>query len=240
MISIPIAARDKSRWGFLFLAGRSGMILDTMRTITVDLNGDYTEAVAEAVAILKQGGTIVYPTDTVYGLGCNALDEFAVRHIFDIKARSSKPLPIIARNLQWVEELVHLDETSRKYAAKFWPGKFTLVLPKKDIIPAVVTTGLSSVAVGIPDFKFTDVLLGAFGYPLVATSANLSGQPPSGDIADVVSQLEQSFRRPDLVLDAGVLPKSNPSVIIDCSTDKPKVLRVGPSKPDDLLKLLEI
>lgn len=211
-----------------------------MRTIKIDLNRDYSEAIAEAIAILKQGGTIVYPTDTVYGLGCSALDEFAVRHIFDIKNRSSKPLPIIARNLQWVEELAYLDETSRKYAAKFWPGKFTLVLPKKEIIPAVVTTGLPSIGIRIPDFPFADALLGAFGYPLVATSANISGQPATGDIEQVVAGLGQMPRRPDLVLDAGNLPKSNPSVIIDCSTGKPKVLRVGPSKPEDLLKLLEI
>lgn len=211
-----------------------------MRIIRLNLEHDYSVAIAEAIAVLKQGGTIVYPTDTVYGLGCNALDEFAVRHIFDIKARSSKPLPILARDMQWVEELAYLDEQQRKYAAKFWPGKFTLVLPKREIIPPVVTTGLSSVGIRIADFKFTDALLGAFGYPLVATAANISGQAPSNDIEEVIAQMGAGFRRPDLILDAGVLPPSNPSVVIDCSTDKPKVLRVGPSKPDDLLKLLEI
>lgn len=211
-----------------------------MKVIQIDLTKDYSWAIKEAVDILKMGGTIVYPTDTVYGVGCNALDEIAVRHIFDIKSRSSKPLPIIARDMKWVEELVFLNDKTRKIAAKFWPGKFTLVLPKKEIIPMVVTTGLPSVGIRIPDFKFTNELLGAFGFPLVATSANLSGEPATGDINTIIESLGAQPRRPDLIIDAGVLPKSNSSVVIDCSTDKPKVLRVGPSSPADLLKLLEI
>ncbi len=211
-----------------------------MKVIQIDLTKDYSWAINEAIEILKMGGTIVYPTDTVYGLGCNALDEIAVRHIFDIKNRSSKPLPVIARDMQWIEELAFLNDQMRKLTAKFWPGKFTLVLPKKEIVPAIVTTGLPSVGLRIAKYEFTDKLLGAFGYPLVATSANLSGEPATGDIESVIASLGAQPRRPDLVIDAGVLPKSKSSVVIDCSTDKPKVLRVGPSKPEDLLKLLEI
>ncbi len=211
-----------------------------MKIIKINLNKDYSDAIREAIDILKLGGTIVYPTDTVYGLGCNALDEIAVRHIFDIKNRSSKPLPILVRDMRWVEELSELTDQHRKLAAKFWPGKFTLVLPKKDIVPPIVTTGLPSVGIRIADYVFTDKLLTEFGYPLIATSANLSGEPATGDIESIITSLGAQSRRPDLIIDAGVLPKSNSSVVIDCSTDKPKVLRVGPSKPQDLLKLLEI
>lgn len=211
-----------------------------MKIIKIDLGRDYSEAIREAVEILRMGGTIVYPTDTVYGLGCNALDEIAVRHIFDIKNRSSKPLPILARDMRWVEELVYLDDQQRKFTDKFWPGKFTLVLPKKEIIPPIVTTGLPAVGIRIADFAFTDKLLGAFGYPLVATSANISGEPATGNIESIIASMNVQPRRPDLIIDAGVLPPSNTSVVIDCSTDKPKVLRVGPSKPEDLLKLLDI
>ncbi|OGN32890.1 MAG: threonylcarbamoyl-AMP synthase [Candidatus Yanofskybacteria bacterium RIFCSPLOWO2_02_FULL_47_9b] len=211
-----------------------------MKIVQIDLNKDYSEAMFEAISILRQGGTIVYPTDTVYGLGCNATDEFAVRHIYDIKQRATKPLPILARNMDWVEELVYLNDSQRKLAAKFWPGKFTLILPKRDIIPAIVTTGLPSVGIRIADYVFTNKLLGAFGYPIVATSANLSGGEATGDINKIIKEFARLPRRPDLIIDAGVLPVSNPSVLIDCTTDKPKVLRVGPSKPDELLKLLEM
>ena len=222
-----------------FYSAFSFCIVSCMKVIQIDLNKDYSWAIQEAIDILKLGGSIVYPTDTVYGLGCNALDEIAVRHIFDIKNRSSKPLPILAWDMRWVEELAHLTDQQRKMAAKFWPGKFTLVLPRKEIIPPIVTTGLPSVGIRIADFRFTDDLLGAFGYPIVATSANLSGEPATGDIESIIRTLGAQPRRPDLIIDAGVLPKSNSSVVIDCSTEKPKVLRVGPSKPEDLLKLLE-
>ncbi len=211
-----------------------------MNIIQVDLNKDLDPIINEALSILKSGGTIIYPTDTVYGLGCNALDEFAVRRIFDIKERSSKPLPILARNMVWVEELAYLNDQHRKMAEKFWPGKFTLVLPKKEIIPAITTTGLPSVGIRIADHVFTDKLLARFGYPLVTTSANISGAAPTGDINTIIREFSHHVPRPDLIIDAGVLPKSNTSVIIDCTTDKPKVLRIGPSKPEDLLKLLEV
>ena len=211
-----------------------------MRIIQVDLNKDYSWAIQEAISVLKQGGTIIYPTDTVYGIGCNALDEFAVRRVFQIKQRSSRPLLILARNMKWVQELVYLTPKQVQIAEKFWPGKFTLVLPKKDIIPYVVTTGLPSVGIRVPDFKFTDELLAQFGYPLVSTSANLSGEEATGDINKVIKSFSrEGIQRPDLVIDAGVLPPSNTSVIIDCTSDKPKILRVGPSKPEELLKLME-
>jgi L-threonylcarbamoyladenylate synthase len=210
-----------------------------MKIVKIDLNKDYTDVLVEILAILRQGGTIVYPTDTVYGLGCNATDEFAVRHIFDIKQRSPKPLPILAKNMAWVEELAYLSDTQRKLADKFWPGKFTLIFPKKDIIPSIVTTGLPSVGIRIADFVFTDKLLGAFGYPLVSTAANLSDGEVTGDINKIIETYINLPRRPDLVIDAGILPASNPSVLIDCTTEKPKVLRVGPSKPEELMKLLD-
>ena len=146
-----------------------------MKIIRFNLDIDYSEVILEALNILRQGGTIVYPTDTVYGLGCNATDEFAVRHIYDIKQRGPKPMPVIVKNMAWVEEVVFLNDDQRKLCAKFWPGKFTLIFPKREIIPDIVTTGLPSVGVRIPDFHFTDKLLTAFGYPLISTSANLSG-----------------------------------------------------------------
>ncbi len=211
-----------------------------MRIVQVDLNKDFDSVIEEAIELMKQGGVIVYPTDTVYGIGCNALDEFAVRRVFDIKERSSKPMPILARDMVWVEELVYMNDQHRKMAAKFWPGKYTLVLPKKEIIPHSVTTGLPSVGIRIADHQFTDRLLAKFGYPIIATSANISGGEATGDISKIIEEFSGRRWRPDLIIDAGVLPKSNPSVIIDCSSEKPKVLRVGPSKPEDLLKLLEI
>lgn len=210
-----------------------------MRILQVDLNQDYSEALSDAVTILKYGGVIVYPTDTVYGIGCNALNEIAVRKIYEIKQRSSKPLPVLVKNIIWAKELVHIKKTHEGILEKLWPGKFTVILPKKELIPAIVTTGLGGLGVRIADHVFVDKLLGKFGYPLVATSANISGQQATGNINEIIEAFSAQEKKPDLIIDVGILPKSSSSVVVDLTADKPKILRVGASRPDELLKILD-
>src|SRR3989344_6193930 len=180
-----------------------------MRIVQVDLSKNYSHVITEAVSVLKQGGVVIYPTDTVYGLGGNATDEFAVRRVHDMKhgsaGRRTKPLPILARNMQWVEELAYLSDENRKLAAKFLPGQFTLVLPKKDVIPPVVTTGLPTVGLRIADYEFTDKLLGAFGYPMIGTAAHVSDSPATGNIEEVIRQFGAARHRPDLIIVSRVL-----------------------------------
>lgn len=227
-----------------------------MEIIRVDLNKDYAEVVKRAVSVLSSGGTVVYPTDTLYGLGANALDERAVEKVFKIKKRDlSKPLPIIVRNMLWAKELAYIEHGTETILSKVWPlvsvltnsagdsfvaGKVTVVLPKKDIVPMIVSAGTRSIGMRITDYVFIDKLLGKFGYPLTSTSANISGQEPSNDIEKIIAMFKGQKFQPDLVIDAGVLPKSEPSTILDLTTSTPKILRVGPSKPEQLLKLLEI
>ncbi len=212
-----------------------------MRVIQIDLNKDYREAIDEAVAILSLGGVVVYPTDTIYGLGANALDLKGVERIFRIKKRSlSKPLPIIAKNMIWVNELAYINSKNKELLKKAWPGKITAILPKKNIVPSMVTAQAGAVGIRIPDFIFTDKLLGKFGYPLTATSANISGDPETTDINKVIEVFEQALWKPDLIIDAGILPPSDPSMVVDLTSEKPKILRVGPSKPQQFLKLLEL
>lgn len=227
-----------------------------MEIVQVDLNKDYTEVVKKAVSVLSSGGTVVYPTDTLYGLGANALDEKAVEKVFKIKKRSlSKPLPIIVKNMLWAKELAYIERGTETILSKVWPvvsaltntgndsfvaGKVTAVLPKKDIVPMMVTAGARSIGMRIADYVFVDKLLGKFGYPLTSTSANISGEEPSNDIEKIIAMFRGQEFQPDLIIDAGVLPKSEPSTILDLTTSTPKILRVGPSKPEQLLKLLEI
>ena len=212
-----------------------------MKIIRVDLNTDYDDAIREAVEVLNGGGVIVYPTDTLYGLGANALDEQAVEKVFAIKGRElSKPLPIIVKNITWAKELAHISSRNQEMLKKAWPGKFTAVLPKKKIVPDVLNSGASSVGIRIPDFVFTDKLLGKFGYPLTSTSANVSGHESTNNIDKIVEIFSKRAVRPDLVIDAGILPKSEPSIIVDLTTSKPKVLRISPTSPQKLLKLLEL
>jgi L-threonylcarbamoyladenylate synthase len=188
-----------------------------VKIIPVDLKGDLSDAVSQAVTVLKRGGVIVYPTDTVYGLGANACDWYAVEQVFKIKKRPfSRPLPII------------------------WPGPTTVILPKKDVIPSIVTAKRKGVGVRIPDHILTDKLLGRFGYPLTATSANISGEEATGDIKKIIEMFHNEIWKPDLILDAGVLPSCEPSTVLDLTTIKPKIVRVGPTKPERLWEILNI
>ena len=213
-----------------------------MKVIRIDLNKNYSEALKEAVAVLEWGGIIVCPTDTLYGIGCNALDEKAVKRIFEIKERPlSKPLPIIVRNIKWAKELAYVGRKNEKTLEKIWPGRVTVILSKKAIVPHILTSNQKTVGIRIPDHPLTEQLLKLFGYPIALTSANISGQEPANDIFEIIKVFSSRLtRQPALVLDVGTLPKSEPSTILDLTTDKPKILRVGPSKPEDFLKLLNI
>lgn len=212
-----------------------------MKILQVDLNKDYTGAIREAIDVLKNGGVVVYPTDTLYGLGANALEPKAVEKVFAIKGRDfSKPLPIIVKNLIWADELAYISPRNQTILKKAWPGKFTAILPKKDIVPEIVNAGTANIGIRIPDFVFTDKLLSKFGYPLTATSANVLGHEPTNDINKIMEILYARAIQPDLIIDVGVLPPSEPSVIVDLTGDKLKILRISPTSPDKLLKLLEL
>jgi len=212
-----------------------------VKIIPVDLKGDLSDAVSQAVTVLKRGGVIVYPTDTVYGLGANACDWYAVEQVFKIKKRPfSRPLPIIARNIKWVAELAFVPPKLEKILSEIWPGPTTVILPKKEVIPSIVTAKRKSVGIRIPDYILTDKLLGRFGYPLTATSANISGEEATGDIKKIIEMFHNEIWKPDLILDAGVLPSCEPSTILDLTTIKPKIVRVGPTKPERLWEILNI
>lgn len=211
-----------------------------MEILRIDLNKDYSQEIAIVVDVLKKGGVIIYPTDTLYGLGANALNLVAVERVFDIKGRDfSKPLPILARNIKWVKEMAYVGNWE-KTLEKIWPGKVTAILEKRDIIPNKVTAGGKTVGIRIADHVLVDKILAKFGYPLTSSSANISGQEPTNKIDEIVSTFEGRKYKPDLVLDVGTLPKSDPSVVVDFTSSKPKILRVGPSKPEQLMKILEI
>jgi len=212
-----------------------------VKIIPVDLKGNFSDAIFQAVTVLKRGGVIVYPTDTVYGLGANACDWYAVEQVFKIKKRPfSRPLPIIARNMKWVAELAFVPPKLEKILSEIWPGPTTVILPKKDVIPSIVTAKRKGVGIRIPDYILTDKLLGRFGYPLTATSANISGEEATGDIKKIIEMFHNEIWKPDLILDAGVLPSCEPSTILDLTTIKPKIVRVGPTKPERLWEILNI
>lgn len=214
-----------------------------MKILKVNLLSDYTDAIREAVSVLKAGGTVIYPTDTIYGIGCNATDYKAVETVYRIKDRPlEKPLSVIARNMAWVKELALVPTKLEEILRQLWPGAITVILPKKNIIPSIVTAGGDTVGLRIPDFELTDRLMAKFGYPLISTSANVSGNLEEGawNSKAVIEDFKPRMWRPDLMLDVGNLPPSPASTVIDFSSVKPKIVRIGPVKPRQLEEILKI
>ena len=213
-----------------------------MKIIKVNLLADNDEAIRDAVKVLKKGGTVVYPTDTVYGLGANACDWKAAEQVFRIKQRPmEKALSIIARNMQWVKEIAFVPSKLEPILEQLWPGAITVILHKKPIIPSIVTAGKDTIGIRIPDFELTDKLMAKFGYPLISTSANISGEEAEAVKSYfVIEDFKPRMWQPDLMLDAGNLPLSPPSTVIDFSGVKPKILRIGPVKPKQLETILAL
>ncbi len=212
-----------------------------MDIVPVDLEKDYSNVLTYAVRILKAGGVVVYPTDTAYGLGANALDRHAVQRVCKIKGRShTKPIPILARNMTWVRELADIQPAKEATLEKVWPGKVTVILRSKSIIPDIITAGTNTVSIRIPDHPLTDRLLGMFGYPLTASSANCSGQEPSRDIHAIMTAFSYASLQPDLIIDAGTLRPAEPSLMLDLTGDRPTIVRIGAAKPHQLLKVLKL
>ncbi|PJE50561.1 MAG: threonylcarbamoyl-AMP synthase [Candidatus Yanofskybacteria bacterium CG10_big_fil_rev_8_21_14_0_10_36_16] len=214
-----------------------------MKTLKINLAEDYSSKINDIIKVLKKGGVIIYPTDTVYGLGVNAINEKAVEKLFKTKERhATKPLPIIAKNMKWVKELAYVHPKLEDKLPKIWElGPVTIILPKKELVPDIVTSKQPNIAIRIPSFDFTDKLLGKFGYPLVATSANISGLKESGKI-DRVKKMFWMYRtwKPDLIIDAGDLPELKPSTILDLTTIMPKILRKGAIDEKKIWEILGI
>jgi len=167
-----------------------------MKIIKVNLLQDYSEAIREAVVVLKAGGTIVYPTDTIYGIGCNACDFKAVETVYRIKERSlTKPLSVIARNVAWIKELALVPTKLEPILEQLWPGAITVILAKKSVIPSIVTAGHPNVGLRIPDYEMTEKLLAKFGYPLISTSANIAdeGDQDANDPEKIIATFKDRY-----------------------------------------------
>ncbi len=168
-------------------------------------------SVEKAAEIIKKGGVVIYPTDTVYGLGANALDEKAVRKVFEIKKRDfKKPISVIVRDLEMAKRVASFSKNTEKILKKILPGPVTVILYKKKILPDILTGGSKKIGLRIPDCNFTKKLMSKLDFPITTTSANISGKPIKG----------------------------KPSTVIDLTGPKPKILRAGPVTKKELLKCI--
>ena len=198
-----------------------------MKQIKLDLNN--TEKILNnAAEILKSGGVIIYPTDTLYGLGANALNEDAVLKIQKIKNQDrNKPISIIVRDLKMVRKIACLDSKVEKILNKIWPGPITVVLRKKDIVSDILTGNGETVAIRIPNNKFISELMKKIDFPITATSANISGENNLLKSKEIINKFKKAKFAPDLFIDAGDIKNPTASTIVDLTTGIPKILRVG-------------
>lgn len=195
--------------------------------------------VDEIVRVVSEGGLIIYPTDTVYGLGCDPFNTHAVRKVYVVKRRKNKPLPVLASSISSLERIVVIPDWLQEVYEYVWPGPVTLILPRKQRLPDIVTLGRENVAVRIPGLDLTLKIIEACGGLLIGTSANISGHPPPRNAQQALREIGQMV---DLIVDGGPSPLGEPSTIImvDERNQNIEVLRYGALKGKRLSKLLEM
>ena len=199
-----------------------------MKTIIekVDYNQIDENVIAKAGEILKQGGLVAFPTETVYGLGANALDEEAAMKTYAAKGRpSDNPLIVHIADVAALDEIVtHVPEKAKKVIDKFWPGPLTLIFEKKDIVPMGTTGGLDTVAVRMPVHEIALAVIRAAGGYVSAPSANTSGRPSPTRASHVEEDLSGII---EMIIDGGSVEIGLESSILDVTVDPPMILRPG-------------
>ena len=196
---------------------------------------NFDESIDKASDIIRNGGTVVFPTETVYGLGANAYNPDACLKIFKAKDRpSDNPLIVTVSNFDMVNDVAYIDENLLKIMKRVWPGPLTLLLKKKKIVPSIVTSGMDTVCVRFPDNKIALSLIEKSGVPIAAPSANLSTKPSIVDSKDAIEDL---IDRVDAIIDAGRVKYGVESTILDATKKPYELLRPGAFSVEDLNRL---
>jgi len=190
----------------------------------------------QAVEILKKGGIVAYPTDTVYGLGADPLNKRAVDRIYRVKKRPyNQPLPLLLADKSDLSKVAGvLPDIVWKLAGRFWPGGLTLVLKKSSWVPGFVTAGGDSIAVRVPNHDVPIALAQGLGSPIIGTSANISGKPSPITANEAREQLGKEV---DLIIDGGRCPGGIDSTVLDVSGQVPVLIREGAIPGAEIAKL---
>lgn len=210
--------------------------MDT-KIIKIDENNINFSLIDEGANIIKSGGIVAFPTETVYGLGANGLDEEAVKKIYKAKGRpSDNPLILHISQIEELNPLVdEISELAYKCMEKFWPGPLTIIFKKSEIIPDIITAGLDTVAIRMPDHKIASELISKAKVPIAAPSANLSGKPSPTKGSHVV---EDMMGKIEMIIDGGNTGVGLESTVLDLSTEIPTILRPGGITLEDLREVI--
>ena len=192
-----------------------------MKILKTSIDNFDEKIIDEAISVLANGGVVLYPTDTVYGLGANIFDNKAVKRVFEIKQRSLlKPLSILVSDVDAIDVVAKVSLKQKGIMNKYLPGPYTFILKKRKIVPRAVTSGSSLVGVRVPDNEIACRLATIF--PITTTSANLSDEDVLSNPKDILEQLDCEV---DLVIDVGELSSNLPSSVVDLSNLNPRIIR---------------
>lgn len=208
-----------------------------MIKLKVDPENPDMKAIRAAADAIRDGELVIFPTETVYGLAADAMNKEAVKKVFSAKGRFDKqPLPVQVGSLEAVSQAAEFVPANvRPLAELYWPGPLTLVLTRNPSLPSTVTGGRETVGVRVPDHPVALALVKELGSPIVATSANMSGDPPPTNAEDAVKEVGLSAA---VVLDGGVSRLGQSSTVVDVTVSPAKVLRRGSISVDDIRKVL--
>jgi len=201
--------------------------------VKIDPLNPERKIIARAAGIIKRGGLIAFPTETVYGLGADALNPSAIRRIFQVKGRpADNPIIVHIAQPEHLEVLTgDIPPIAGVLMKEFWPGPLTLILKRSDRVPFVVTAGQNTVAIRMPQNEVALALITAFGGPVAAPSANLSGSPSGTTARHVLQDLQGKI---DMILDTGAVKVGIESTVLDISVRPPAILRPGAITPEQL------
>lgn len=195
------------------------------------------DGIEAAANVIKSGGLVLFPTETVYGLGANGLDEAAVKNIFVAKGRKQdNPLILHVSSFEMVEEIAtDISDIERQLMDAFWPGPFTIVLNKKEIVPSSVTGGLDTVGVRMPSNKIAHELIRLSNTPIAAPSANISGKPSGTNLQDIFGELADKV---DFIIDGGECKVGVESTVVRVVDNIPVILRPGGITPEMIQEVI--
>jgi L-threonylcarbamoyladenylate synthase len=205
-----------------------------MKLIKIDADSPEKEKIEMALDILRNGGTAVYPTDTVYGLAANIFQEKAVSDVYQMKQRPlNKPTSVCVSQIEDIEPLAHLNQKANDIIQKILPGPYTLILNKKETVPQQITAGTDKIGIRIPDNTICRELSREF--PITTTSANISGHPSHKSAQEAHRELGD---HPDIIIDSGPCRGGISSTVVDLTVTPARILREGAGM-GKLLRVME-
>ncbi len=207
------------------------------KIIKIDEKNIDKDLIFDAANVIKNSGVVAFPTETVYGLGANGFDENAVKKIFTAKGRpQDNPLILHVHSIEQVRELViEIPDIAKACMKKFWPGPLTILLSKSSKVPSIITAGLNTVAIRMPENKIALELIRTSNVPIAAPSANTSGRPSPTSAKHVIEDLMGKI---DMIIDGGDTGIGLESTVLDLSGDVPMILRPGGVTKEELQKII--